>query len=163
MKYAITGHTAGIGRRAFQRLDALGFSRSNGYDITDPAHRQKIIFESRKCDVFINCAHSGFASTYMLLDIYDAWKDCADKTIINVGSRVAEIKLPWERQDLLAYQAEKLALKETVARINLLNPKCKVNYRWFAYVGTAKILMKYPHFKQNDYITEDQAVDIILS
>lgn len=163
MKYAITGHTAGVGRRAFERLDALGFSRSNGYDINNTELRRQIVAESKHCDVFINCAHSGFASTYMLLDIYDAWKDLPNKTIINVGSRVAEIKLPRERQDLLAYQAEKLALKETVARINLLAPACQVKYRWFAYVGTEKILRKYPHFKQGDYITEDQAVDIILS
>ena len=40
---------------------------------------------------------------------------------------------------------------------------CKVKYKWFAYVGTEKILKKYPHFNKNDYITEDQAVDIILS
>lgn len=163
MKYAITGHTAGVGRRAFQRLDALGFSRSTGYDISNAVDRQRIIAESRDCDVFINCAHAGFASTYMLLDIYNAWQDLPNKTIINVGSRVAEIKLPTDRRDLLTYQAEKLALRETVARINLLSPVCSVKYRWFAYVGTEKILRKYPHFKPGNYITEDQAVDIILS
>lgn len=163
MKYAITGHTAGIGRRAFQRLDAVGFSRSTGYDISSIIDRQRIVWAARDCDVFINCAHAGFASTYMLLDIYDAWQDLPNKTIINVGSRVAEIELPKDRRDLLTYQAEKLALKETVARINLLAPICSVKYRWFAYVGTEKILNKYPHFKQGDYITEDQAVNIILS
>ena len=163
MKYAITGHTSGIGLRAFQRLDALGFSRGNGYDITNYDDRRKIVNESINCDVFINCAHSGFASTYMLLDIYNAWQNLPDKTIINVGSRIAEIKLPKERQELLTYQAEKLALKETVTRINLLNPICKVSYRWFAYVGTEKIIAKYPQFTPKDYITVDQAVDIILS
>jgi hypothetical protein len=163
MKYAVTGHTSGIGLRAFQRLDALGFSRSNGYDITNLDDRRKIVNESMNCDVFINCAHSGFSSTYMLLDIYDAWQDLPNKTIINVGSRVAEIKLPKDRRDLLTYQAEKLALKETVTRINLLAPACKVSYRWFAYVGTEKIIAKYPHFTPKDYITVDQAVDIILS
>lgn len=163
MRYAITGHTAGIGLRAFERLDALGFSRSNGYDITSPDDRRQIVHESRDSDVFINCAHSGFASIYMLLDIYDAWQNLPYKTIINIGSRVAEIKLPKERHDLLGYQAEKLALKETVTRINLLEPACKVSYRWFAYVGTERILKKYPHFTPKDYITVDQAVDIILS
>ena len=35
MKYAITGHTEGVGLRVFKRLDPniIGFSRSNGYDI----------------------------------------------------------------------------------------------------------------------------------
>jgi hypothetical protein len=163
MRYAITGHTSGIGLRAFERLDALGFSRSSGYDITNPDDRRQIVHESRDSDVFINCAHDGFASTYMLLDIYDAWQNLPYKTIINIGSRVTEINLPKDRRDLLGYQAEKLALKETVARINLLGPTCKVSYRWFSYVGTERILKKYPHFKQGDYITVDQAVDIILS
>ena len=162
MKYAITGHTAGVGKRAFERLDAMGFSRSNGYDITVKEDRKRIVSQIKDCDVFINCAHSGFGSTYLLLDVFNAWRNLPNKTIINVGSRVAEIKLPKERLELLAYQAEKLALKETVARINLLFPACTVKYRWFAYVGTEKILKKYPHFKPGDYITEDQAVDIIL-
>lgn len=163
MKYAITGHTSGIGKRAFQRLDAIGFSRSNGYDITNSIDRKRIIEQIQDCDVFINCAHSGFGATYLLLDLYDHWKDLPNKTIINVGSRIAEVKLPKSLSDLLTYQAEKLALKETVMRINLLSPTCSVRYRWFAYVGTERILKKYPHFKPGDYITEDQAVDIILS
>jgi hypothetical protein len=163
IRYAITGHTSGVGRRAFDRLDAIGFSRSIGYDISDPEDRQRIIRESRDFDVFINCAHSGFASTYMLLDMYEAWQNIPGKTIINVGSRITEIHLPKDRRDLLTYQAEKLALKETVNRINLLSPVCKVKYRWFSYVGTERILKKYPHFKPGDYISEDQAVDIILS
>jgi len=163
MKYAITGHTSGIGKCAYQRLNAIGFSRSNGYDITNSIDRRRILEQINDCDVFINCAHSGFGATYLLLDLYNMWKDLPNKTIINVGSRIAEIKLPNTRDDLLTYQAEKLALKETVARINSLSPLCSVKYRWFAYVGTEKILKKYPHFKPGDYITEDQAVDIILS
>jgi hypothetical protein len=92
--------------------------------------------------------------------LFTEWKD-QDKTIINVGSRIAEIKvLPGDRQDLLKYQAEKLILKEMNNRVY---GRCKVKYKWFAYVGTEKILKKYPHFTKTDYITEDQAVDIILS
>lgn len=163
MKYAITGHTQGIGKCAYERLNAIGFSRSNGYDITDSADRKRIIEQVKDCDVFINCAHAGFGATYLLLDLYEDWKNLSNKRIINVGSRIAEIKLPKNRDDLLTYQAEKLALKETVARINLLSPACTVTYRWFAYVGTEKILAKYPHFTPLDYITVDQAVDVILS
>jgi len=163
MKYAITGHTEGIGKRAFERLNARGFSRTNGYDITIQQDRKRIVADSRDCDVFINSAHSGFASSYLLFELYNAWKDFPNKTIVNVGSGIAESRLPKDKQYLLEYQAEKIALKEAVTRINWLEPQCRVKYCRFGYVGTEKILNKYPHFTERDYITTDQAVDIILS
>jgi hypothetical protein len=160
--YAITGHTAGIGKRLYERLspDAIGFSKSTGYDITNSNDRQRIIQESYDCDVFINNATCGFGQTLLFLELFGAWKD-QHKTIINVGSRVAEIKLlSRDRHDLLKYQAEKLILKEMTNRVSGV---CKIEYRYFGYVGTEKILKRYPHFTTADYITEDQAVDIILS
>jgi hypothetical protein len=162
MKIAITGHTSGIGKRLYERLhpNIIGFSLSTGYDITNPNDRQHIITEAKDCDVFINNATAGFSQTLLFLELFDVWKD-QNKTIINVGSRIAEIKiLPKDRYDLLKYQAEKLILKEMSYRVSGI---CKVKYKWFAYVGTEKILKKYPHFTLTDYITEDQAVDILLS
>jgi len=160
--YAITGHTAGIGKRLYERLSpsAIGFSTSTGYDITKIADRRRIIEESRDCDVFINNATCGFGQTLLFLELFGAWKD-QNKTIINVGSRVAEIKLlSRDRHDLLKYQAEKLILKEMTNRVSGV---CRIEYRYFGYVGTEKILKRYPHFTTADYITEDQAADIILS
>jgi len=166
MKYAITGHTEGVGLRAFKRLspDILGFSRSNGYDINKKADRQKIVEQSYDCDVFINNATDNFAQSYMLIDILNAWTDMPEKRIINVGSRIAQYDTltGMQYRHLRYYHAEKSSLKflsEKYAEIS----KCKVDYRWFAYVGTAKILAKYPHFTTEDYISEDAAVDIILS
>jgi hypothetical protein len=162
MKYSITGHTAGIGKRLYERLspDAIGFSLSSGYDITDINDRKKIITESRDCDVFVNNATSEFGQTLLFLELFREWCNDPDKTIINVGSRIAEINiLPSDKQELLKYQAEKLILKEMSSRVV---GRCKVKYKWFAYVGTEKILKKYPHFTESDYITEDRAVDIIL-
>jgi hypothetical protein len=162
MRYAITGHTAGIGKKLHERLypNVIGFSLSTGYDITDINDRKKIITESRDCDVFVNNATSEFGQTLLFLELFQEWKNNPNKTIINVGSRIAEIKtLPPNRQDLLKYQAEKLILKEMSSRVV---GQCKVKYKWFAYVGTEKILKKYSHFTESDYITEDQAVDIIL-
>jgi hypothetical protein len=163
MKYAITGHTAGIGKKLYERLspDVIGFSLSKGYNITNINDRRRIIEESKDCDVFINNATAGFGQTFLFLELFQAWQDDPTKTIINVGSRIAEIKiLPPERQDLLKYQAEKLILKEMTSRVV---GRCKIKYRWFGYVGTEKILSKYPHFTETDYITEDQAANIILS
>jgi hypothetical protein len=138
----------------------MGFSLSTGYDITSFNDRQRIIEESKNCDVFINNASADFGQTLLFLELFNEWRD-QDKTIINVGSRIAEIPiLPKDKKDLLKYQAEKLILKQMSNRVY---GTCKVKYKWFAYVGTENILKKYPHFTEQDYITEDQAVDIILS
>ena len=162
MKYAITGHTQGIGQGLYNRLSpsAIGFSRSTGYDIDNKEDRRRIIRESKDCDVFINSAGSNFSQTYLLIELFNAWKD-TNKTIINIGSRVAEIKLPATRLELLEYQAQKLILKTMVNELQ--GYSCNVTYKWFAYVGTERILKKYPHFTSADYISIDAAVDIILS
>lgn len=162
-RYAVTGHTRGIGQRLFERLspNAIGFSLSSGYDIRNKEDRRRIIRESIDCDVFINNAPAGFGQTELFLELFEQWKD-SDKTIINVGSRISEIKnLPLDRLTLLTYQAEKVILKEMTFKVP--ESTCKVNYRWFAYVGTPEILAKYPWFTEKDYISIDSAVDIILS
>lgn len=163
MKYAITGHTQGIGKGLFDRLspDAIGFSLSTGYDINNKDDRIRIINESKDCDVFINNAPAGFGQTYLFIELFKEWKN-TNKTIINVGSRIAELeKLPVAYQGMMDYQAEKLILKEMSLRT--ISESCIIKYKWFAYVGTEKILKKYPHFTSNDYISVDAAVDIILS
>jgi hypothetical protein len=158
---AVTGHTRGIGAGLYQHLspDVKGFSRSNGYDINSSTDRARIVLESKDCDIFINNAHNGFGQTLLLIDLFQEWKHL-DKTIINIGSRVAERKIPEERHHLLNYQAEKLALKHMSQ--SLQGWRCKIIYKWFGYVGTEAILSKYPNFTSNDYITVDQAVKIIL-
>lgn len=164
MKYAVTGHTQGIGKRVFERLspNVIGFSKSTGYDINIKEHRHRMIRESYDCDIFINNAADKFGQTYLLIDLVKAWKDMPNKKIINVGSRIAEILLPENMLDMAEYQAEKISIKNMSMNLSP-SVKCKIEYRWFAYVGTEKILKKYPHFKSGDYITEDQAVDIIFS
>ena len=157
----ITGHTQGIGQEVFARLggDALGFSTSNGYDITSQPSRRRIIDAVRHCDVFINNAQSGWGQVDLLIELFQAWKD-QPRLIVNVGSRIAEVTLPSHRLHLLHYSAQKKALKATVAELQ--GYVCAVEYVWFAYVGTEKILAKYPHFTTGDYITVPAAADIIM-
>jgi len=163
MKYAITGHTSGIGKRLFDKLspNAIGFSRSNGYNITIEENRRTIIEQSADCDIFINNAYSGFGQTQLLLDIFKAWRN-TNKTIINIGSKITERSLDDSRLELLNYQAEKIILKEMCNRLQNKG-SCEIKYKSFGYVGTAKILEKYPHFTQVDYISEDIAVSVILN
>ena len=164
LKYAVTGHTQGIGKQLFERLspNVIGFSKSTGYDITNKTDRRKIINQSNDCDIFINNATEGIGQTLLLIDLFNKWKD-TNKIIINVGSRIAEFSNAVNQYEFLQYQAEKLILKEMSLRLQGLE-KCDVRYRWFAYVGTEKILKKYPHFKYpDDYITENEACNIILN
>jgi hypothetical protein len=163
MKYALTGHTKGIGKKLYEKLNpnVLGFSKSTGYDITKKEDREKIIEQSKDCSIFINNASENFGQTLLFLELFELWKNNHQKTIINVGSRIADIFiLPEENFNLVYYQSEKIILKEMSRRVK---GKCKVVYKTFSYVGTEKILKKYPYFTQNDYITEEQAVEIILS
>jgi hypothetical protein len=132
MKYAITGHTGLIGGYLHKNLvDCVGFSRSNGFDITDDDAQDRIILESYMCDVFINCAHAGpgTSQTDMLWKVYQRWKD-QDKHIINIGTDTASPHV-WStvRQD---YPLEKSILAATVdhiqkqhdsrCRVSIINP-----------------------------------------
>ena len=162
-KYAVTGHTMGIGKSLYNRLspNCIGFSKSTGYDITKKIDRCRIIDQVSDCDIFINNATDGIGQTFLLTDLFNEWKNTS-KIIINVGSRIAEFTTAVDRYELLGYQAEKLILKDMSLRLRGLE-QCDVRYRWFAYVGTEKILKKYPHFTYPaDYISEDEACDIIL-
>ena len=82
-----------------------------------------------------------------------------------MGSRIAQpdFDLPIEYNHLLKYQMHKRTLKQLSETLSALATPVTVQYRWFAYVGTPKILAKYPHFTQNDYISINEAVEIILA
>ena len=157
----ITGHTSGIGKAVFARLgsDACGFSTSNGHDITSAQDRKKIIKSVRHCRVFINNASDGFGQTELLIELFQEWHE-QSKLILNVGSRIAELTHTKGNLHLLPYLSQKKSLKFTVAEIQ--NYPCRVEYVWFGFVGTARILSKYPHFTENDFISVDAAADIIM-
>jgi len=82
-KIAITGHTWGIGRAIFSyfRKDptniVIGFSRSNGFDISDSSKRQEIIKQSIDCDIFVNNANveDDDSQLYMLEEMFNL-KSC---------------------------------------------------------------------------------------
>ena len=166
MKYAITGHSKNIGKFLYDKLspNAIGFSRSNGYDINVSRDRKQIIKESDDCDVFINNAPAGFAQSELCLELWHKWKN-QNKIIINVGSRIAEsnIVLGVDHSHLLNYSMHKRTLKTLSEDLNKINTPLTVKYKWFGYVGTPEILAKYPHFTKNDYITIEEAAGIILN
>ena len=166
MKYAITGHSKNIGKFLYDKLfpNAVGFSRSNGYDITKKDNRSRIIQESADCDVFINNAPAGFSQSELCLELWKEWKD-TEKIIINVGSRIAEehVVLKDAHIHLLEYSMHKRTLKRLSEDLTNINTNVKIKYVWFGYVGTPEILFKYPHFTESDYISIPEAAEVILN
>ena len=166
MKYAITGHTSGIGEALYNQLapDAIGFSLTSGYDIRDQTDRKRIIKESADCDIFINNAPADFAQSELLVELWREWRN-TDKTIINVGSRIADdnINLSINEQHLLEYSMHKRTLRTLCDDLTKIQTDVTVKYVTFAYVGIPRILEKYPHFTPDDYITVDAAIKIILT
>lgn len=161
---AITGHTDGIGKKLFETLhpNAIGFSRTNGYDITNPNDIFRILDQSKNCKVFINNAYNNFGQSNLLLEAFFRWKD-TDKIIINVGSEIAEDGIDlYSNIDLLTYQMHKASLKKLSIDLNNYGSTMQIKYVWFGYVGTEKILAKYPNMPKKMYITVDEAADKIL-
>jgi hypothetical protein len=109
MKIAITGHTKGIGKSLFEELtyegyEVHGFSRSNGYDISDKSSCDRIIEETKDFDVFINNAFDYFGQTYILESILNYWGG-TNKIIINVNSKsIFSKKIP---SSMIKYVEEK--------------------------------------------------------
>jgi NADP-dependent 3-hydroxy acid dehydrogenase YdfG len=87
MKVAITGHTKGLGKELSTKFDSVvGFSSSNGYDISSPYDRADMMVRIEGCNVFINNAHSNFHQTELFMDVFEKWK-YKEKTIVNIISR----------------------------------------------------------------------------
>ena len=91
---AITGHTSGIGKAMSEYFTAkdyyvIGFSRSNGYDISIEYDRLRIVEESKSADIFVNNAYNfktdDTGQTLLLKSMTREWQD-QSKLIINISS-----------------------------------------------------------------------------
>lgn len=132
---SITGHTQGIGKVLFEHFGGIGFSRTNGYDITDALDRRAIVEESEECDIFINNAFTSFYQTILLYEMFESWKD-KNKLIINIGSETTcGIKNKPQQ-----YTAAKAALDKASEQLSHLNKPCKVVNVRFGYVNTERIV-----------------------
>lgn len=93
MNVAITGHTSGLGLAFFNYFKdkdyrVIGFSRSNGFDISKKDHRSRILEELDHVDIFVNNAYctADNSQLELLKSAFDLWKGTG-KLIINVSSR----------------------------------------------------------------------------
>jgi NAD(P)-dependent dehydrogenase (short-subunit alcohol dehydrogenase family) len=112
MKAGITGHTRGLGKAIETELhrkgvETMGFSRTNGFDISDPKSRERILDEVKDCDIFFNNAYSGYSQLDLTYEFYSRYKDQA-KTFVTTGS-IAANAVEWRLQPCL-YSVIKKAL-----------------------------------------------------
>lgn len=93
MKIAVTGHISGIGKAISEYFstgnEVIGFSRTNGYDISVSEIRKKICNEIKDSDIFVNNAYHNYDDSQLLLlqDVFELWRGDTTKKIINISSR----------------------------------------------------------------------------
>jgi hypothetical protein len=121
MKVSITGHSKGLGNSIYIELlkrghEVFGFSRSNGYDISDKSTRNKILENIKSSDIFINNAYYPLAQTELLEQVINQWQG-KQKVIVNIGSKAiySKIVLP----SMIDYIAEKRKQKEIINQYRL--------------------------------------------
>lgn len=129
MKIAITGHTKGIGKAIadlYYTDEVVGFSRSNGYDITHPDNVSRIITESADCDIFVNNAYYDFVQCDLLEGMFKHWKDDPTKTIVNIVSRarygLGKAKFYGQTKMELYSKAKTMMFGDKRCRIININP-----------------------------------------
>ena len=125
MKIAITGHTKGIGKAIaglYYTDEVVGFSRSNGYDISNISSIDSIVDASLNCEVFVNNAYYGTAQVDIFEKLLTHWSSDPTKTIVNINSRTI-YNGPNQRQ----YTTNKKLLKSSALNaIRDINRKCRV-------------------------------------
>jgi hypothetical protein len=133
---AITGHTSGLGKALIEKYDrAIGFSRSNGFDISDPVARAQIINAAAGCNVFVNNAYSGIAQVDLLYELYAAWRD-TDRLIINISSNSGD----GIKNKPHAYAVHKAALDKASQQLSYQNNSLKICNLRFGWLDTPRVL-----------------------
>lgn len=119
MKIAVTGHTSGIGKSLFNECtkrghEVMGFSRSNGYDISNEKSQRKLVDDISEFDLFINNAHDKFSQSEVFTRVWKSWRN-QKKIIVNIGSIVTSMRSgpdsPQHPMGRAHYAAEKAALE----------------------------------------------------
>lgn len=160
MKISITGHSRGIGKSLHDMYvadghEVIGFSRSNGYDITDPNVCSQIVQESLDCDLFVNNAYAKFSQELILEELYDLWKEKEDKSIVVINSRTR-----FGNARNAVYAATKKQLhKKTLRMLMDVEKRCRIISISPGYVKTD--MTQTVHHKQYNMMTPDQLASMI--
>jgi NADP-dependent 3-hydroxy acid dehydrogenase YdfG len=139
-KIAITGHTAGLGESLFQHFlqrgyPIEGFSRSNGYDLSNPQSHEQLVSKVSSCDIFINNAYAGWAQVDLLYQIFECWK-LQPKHIINISSNSGD----GIKNYVHPYAVQKTALDKASEQLNAIpETQCRVTNLRPGWLDTERI------------------------
>jgi NADP-dependent 3-hydroxy acid dehydrogenase YdfG len=129
-KIAITGHTKGIGKELYDYysalgIEVLGFSRTNGYDISKADAQERIINESLDCDLFINSAYFRYSQIDLLQRWYGHHYKKPNFMIVNLSSLAGDASMFLGK--VYPYGLHKKALDDVSYQMNLsAGCKCKI-------------------------------------
>lgn len=144
---AITGHTQGLGKGIADYFESKGynirgFSRSNGYDITNPEHREQIIEQSVNADIFVNNAYDFVGGDHgqnlLLYAMTDAWFN-ENKTLINVSSTAGDFI-----HSTNPYCANKTKQDFHLKKVSFTTKKLQTINLKPSWVATERINSKWP-------------------
>ena len=162
MKFAITGHTSGIGKAIAELCHVkgyqwIGFSRRTGYDIVEDC--DKIVNESSDCDVFINNAYYDYVQIDLLYKMWDIWKD-QRKQIVCISSLVGDRRHSGDAYPYCPYIVHKAALDNACEILCNTVSECAVIGTLDSERGqvvTAYIVPKEKPKDKTEYIEELQS------
>jgi NADP-dependent 3-hydroxy acid dehydrogenase YdfG len=161
---AITGHTLGLGKAIFEHfrersIPIEGFSRSNGFDLSDSHGQSKLFNHLLNKSIFINNVHAGWSQVDLLYKVFELWKN-QEKTIINIGSLSSDGNKDFSHR----YAVEKSALEKAVAQLNNIKDiRCKITIikpGWIKNERTSKMNIKEPMLNMSHVI---DLIEFILS
>jgi NAD(P)-dependent dehydrogenase (short-subunit alcohol dehydrogenase family) len=156
LKFAITGHTKGLGKELSRHVDYIGFSRSNGHDISTLDGRNNIVIKSNDCNIFLNCAYSGdYSQVDMLYTIFNSWKD-KESLIVNIGSETTS----GIKNHIWPYSSHKAALDKASEQLSFLNTNCRVTNFKFGYINSTRVIET---INPSKYICIEDAAAFILN
>jgi NADP-dependent 3-hydroxy acid dehydrogenase YdfG len=120
-KIGITGHSSGIGQAIYDYFspfnEVLGFSRSNGYDLTDPVKYKEVVSILENCDIVINNAYNTncrFLQTDILNHFIDKNLYDSSKCIVTIGSMSKYVN---RNINFNRYASSKVLIEDTLNRI----------------------------------------------
>jgi len=120
MKIALSGHTRGLGKFIYESIHCTGYSRSNGFDITET---DLFVQQIKDFDVFINNTYHPIYQQKLFETLFDTWK-YKEKIIINIINLSTILEEPFDENN--EYFKSKKLFKESIQNILITNRNKKV-------------------------------------